>query len=1251
MANDEKLRDYLKRVVAELKKTQKRLLDVESEKSEPIAIIGMACRLPGGVASPEDLWRLVDQGVDGVSAFPDDRGWDLEGLYDPDPDQSGTSYVREGGFLYDAGEFDADFFEISPREALALDPQQRLLLETSWEALERAGIDPTSLRGTSTGVFAGVMHHDYGSNVAKAPEGTEGYLGVSTAAAVVSGRVSYSLGLEGPAVSVDTACSSSLVAMHLAAQALRSGECSLALAGGVTVMATPGLFVEFSRQRGLAVDGRCKAFAAAADGTGWAEGVGVVLLERLSDARRNGHRVLAVVRGSAVNQDGASNGLTAPNGPSQQRVIRAALANARLTPGDIDAVEAHGTGTTLGDPIEAQALLATYGRDRPAERPLYLGSLKSNIGHTQAAAGVAGVIKMVQALRHGTLPRTLHVDEPSPKVEWSAGAVELLTDARDWPRGERPRFLGVSAFGASGTNAHVIIEEAPPAEEEPGAPEADTASVLPLPVSAGTSEALRGQARRLAEHVAAHPDESLADVASTLIHGRAALEERAVVVAGDREDALTGLQALADGQPAPHLITGTARELAKTVFVFPGQGTQWAGMGAELYGASPVFAEAVDEVAAVLDPLTGWSLLELIRQGDNAPSFDRVDVIQPASFALMVSLARLWEAHGVVPDAVVGHSQGEIAAAYVAGALTLDDAATVVALRSRAIAAHLAGRGGMASVPLPPEEVRELLTGYPGLEVAAFNGPHSTVVAGDPGALDGLLAHCESQDIRARRIPVDYASHTSHVEAIHEHLTTLLGELAPKPPRVPFYSTLEQDWLTPGTPLDADYWYRNLRHPVHFASATRTLADAGHSTFVEVSTHPVLTHSIQDANPDATVTGTLRRDEGGHRRLLASLAALHTHGRPLDWRVPQTPTRADLPTYPFQHQRYWLEPTSSATDVSTVGLTATDHPLLGAIVPVATEDSVILTGQLSLRTHPWLADHAVFGTVLLPGAALVELAIRAGDEAGAGALDELIIHAPLTLPEHHALHLQTTVDAPDETGRRPVVIHSRAADAESQTSWTLHASGYLVVEPAASVEELAFAQWPPAGATPVDLDSFYSQRFEAGYEYGPTFQGLRRAWTRDGEVFAEIALPDEESGTARLFGLHPALLDAALQTTHLSPAARTDHARGEIPLPFAWNGVGLHATGATALRVRTTVTEKGGVSLHLADQAGQPVASVAELVSRPIAVEQLRIGRSSVGESLFRVEWVPFTVGEVAAEIPEDVDLLDLTGTTGDVRG
>ncbi|HEX4701356.1 MAG TPA: SDR family NAD(P)-dependent oxidoreductase, partial [Pseudonocardiaceae bacterium] len=855
---------------------------------EPIAIVGMGCRFPGGISNPDELWDMLAAGRDAITGFPTERGWHTDTLYDPDPDHEGTTYVTEGGFLRDAGRFDAEFFGISPREALAMDPQQRLLLETSWEAVERSGIDPMSLRGKQVGVFAGTNGQDYTAALHQAGQGVDGYLATGSAGSVLSGRVSYTLGLEGPAMTVDTACSSSLVALHLAAQALRAGECTLAFAGGVTVMSTPGLFVEFSRQRGLAADGRCKAFSDSADGTGWGEGAGVVVLERLSDALRNGRSVLAVVRGSAVNQDGASNGLTAPNGPAQQRVIRAALANAGLAPSDVDAVEAHGTGTTLGDPIEAQALLAAYGRDR--DRPLWLGSIKSNIGHTQAASGVAGVIKMVLALRHETLPPTLNVTEPSSHVDWSSGAVRLLTDPVAWQANGRRR-AGVSSFGVSGTNAHVVIEEAPPAEVMPPAEARSVAWVL----SGRTETAVRSQAARL---LSTATDLAPVDVAWSLACTRSAFEHRASVVGGSREELLAGLSALAAGEQHAAVVHGSAVS-GRTVFVFPGQGAQWAGMGVELLDSSPVFAARMAECADAFAPFVDWSLPDEL----HGP-LDQVDVVQPASWAVMVSLAALWRSHGVEPDAVVGHSQGEIAAAVVAGALSLADGARVVALRSKAIARCLAGNGGMVSLALPVDAVRERLTD--GISVAAVNGPSSVVVSGDPDALDELVAACTADGIRCRRIPVDYASHSTQVEAIRAELLDVLAPIHPKPAEIPFCSTVTGDVIDTST-LDAGYWFRNLRETVEFERAIRLLARDGSRRFVEVSSHPVLTIGIQETlDGNGIAVGTLRRDDGGPTRFTASLGEWWVHGGRVDWDATYPGgRRVALPTYAFQGDHYW----------------------------------------------------------------------------------------------------------------------------------------------------------------------------------------------------------------------------------------------------------------------------------------------------------------------------------------------------------
>ncbi|GAA1298743.1 type I polyketide synthase [Saccharothrix xinjiangensis] len=1201
---------------------------VRPADDDPIAIIAMGCRYPGGVSTPEQLWRLVADGVDAIGEFPGDRGWDVESIYDPEPGKPGKSYVREGGFLYDALDFDAEFFGISPREAVAMDPQQRLLLETAWEVLERAGIDPTSLKGSPTGMFAGVMYHDYASRLKEVPDDLAGYLGNGSIASVLSGRVSYVLGLEGPAMSVDTACSSSLVSIHLAAQALRSGECTLALAGGVTVMAQPDTFVDFSLQRGLAGNGRSKSFSADADGTAWGEGVGLLLLERLSDARRNGHQVLALVKGSAVNQDGASNGLTAPNGPSQQRVIRAALANAGLTPAEVDAVEAHGTGTPLGDPIEAQAVLATYGQDR--EQPLLLGSIKSNIGHTQAAAGVAGIIKMVMAMREGQVPKTLHVAEPTPQVDWTEGEVELSVDTTPWPATGRPRRAGVSSFGISGTNAHIVLEQAPPAEtgDEPGAgPEVEPSAVAWV-LSGRTRQAVRDQAAQLAAHLDLHPGLRPVDVADSLVGTRAALEHRAVVVGEDVDRLRAGVAALGAGESPAGAVEGVVLGEPRVAFVFPGQGSQWAGMAVELLESSPVFAERMRECAVALEPFVDWRLLDVVRGAEGAPSLDRVDVVQPVLWAVMVSLAEVWRASGVRPDAVIGHSQGEIAAACVAGALSLRDGAAVVALRSLAIAEDLAGKGGMMSVLLPADDVRGRLP--EGVSVATVNGTRSVVVSGDPGALDAFGAELAAEGVRVKRIAVDYASHSAHVESIRERLLEVLADIEPRTSDVPFCSTVTGDFVdTAG--LGAEYWYTNLRETVDFVGATRNLLGAGHAVFVECSPHPVLTMGIQEtaeeAGHDVAAVGSLRRDDGGLPRVLLSLGEAWARGVAVDWAgmlAPAAPRRVPLPTYAFQRRRFWLDATGPAGDVSSAGLGSADHPLLGAAIAVAGSDEALLTGRLALDTHPWLAHHALSGTPLLPGTALVELAVRAGDQVGCDRVEELTLEAPLLLPERGGVRVQVHVGAPDHAGRRPVTVHSRPEGAAADAPWTRHAAGFLAegtVRP-----DFSLVAWPPPGAQPIDLAGAYEALAGRGYEYGPAFRGLRAAWRLGDDVYADVALPEELRQDAAGYGLHPALLDSALH----SVLVLEQESDGDRPpqLPFSWTGVSLFATGAAALRVKLTPVGAGGLAIRVADQAGAPVASVDDLLSREVVVVA-----PGVPDALFRLDWTGVTADPTTGRV------------------
>ncbi|NKE59942.1 SDR family NAD(P)-dependent oxidoreductase [Lentzea sp. PSKA42] len=1212
MDNEQKLRDYLRRASTDLQRTKRRLQDLEAAAAEPIAVVGIGCRFPGGVRSPEDLWQMVVNGEHGIRAFPADRSWD--------PEMLALSSSDQGGFLEGAGEFDADFFGISPREAMAMDPQQRLLLEVTWEALERAGIDPHALKGSQTAVFAGAMNQDYQLGPG---EGGEGMVLLGSSNSVISGRVSYTLGFVGPSVTLDTACSSSLVAMHLAMQSLRAGESSLALAGGVTVMANPATFVEFSRQGGLSSDGRCRSFADSADGTGWSEGVGMLVLERLSDARRHGHEVLAVLRGSAINQDGASNGLTAPNGPSQQRVIRSALVNARLTSDQVDVVEAHGTGTVLGDPVEAQALLATYGRDRSPEQPLLLGSIKSNIGHTQAAAGVAGVIKMIMAIRAGVVPQTLGVDTPSTHVDWDAGAVQLVTSNTPWPATGRPRRAAVSSFGLSGTNAHTIIEEAPAPElSDPsetigvggGSPQGVGESVsipnvgaVPFLVSGRSREALRAQAERLLNVV----DTPALDLAYSLATTRASFDHRAAIVG----DLRAGLEALANGTPAPGLVQGTAAR-AKQAFLFTGQGAQRVGMGRDLHQRFPVFAEAFDAVLQHLDP----KLKDVIW---GSGELDQTRYTQPALFAIEVALYRLVESWGLKPDFVAGHSIGEIAAAHVAGVFSLEDAAKLVTARADLMQTLPTG-GVMIAIQATEGEVTPHLT--EGVSIAAINGPRSLVIAGVEQEVRRIVE--QFNDRKTRQLQVSHAFHSPLMEPMLDEFRAAISGIIFEAPIIPLISTVTGEQARVEQITSADYWVSHVRETVRFADGIAWLTSHGVTQFLEIGPDGILSAMVQDSADDIVAIPLLRKDRDEAEAITSALAGLHVRGTRVDWPAYFAGTgaaRVELPTYAFQTKRYWPKGGGGFQDPRAAGLGAAQHPLLTATVSFADQDGALLTGRLTRQTHPWLVDHAVRGAVLLPGTAYLELAIRAGDEVGCDRVEELTLTAPLIVPERGGVQVQLWIGNADANGRRTVKIYSRAEGADDEP-WTQHAIGVL----GAPAREIFFdtTVWPPAGATALDTEGCYENFAAMGFEYGPVFQGLRAAWRgEDGVVYAEVALPEgvETAG----FGLHPALLDSALH------AALVIRARGEAGLPFSWEGVSLHATGASTLRVRLTRSGGNAYAIAAVDGAGAPVASVDSLVVRAVAAE------SSVDrDSLFQIDWVPVTVpaaGTAFSVLGEDV--------------
>ncbi|MER5796607.1 SDR family NAD(P)-dependent oxidoreductase [Streptomyces sp. NPDC001980] len=1201
-------------------------------EAEPVAIVAAGCRFPGGVSSPEDLWRLVAEGRDATGEFPADRGWDLASLHDPDPDRPGTTYTRRGGFLDGVADFDPLFFGMSPREALATDPQQRLLLEVAWETFERAGVPAPELRGTDTGVFVGLMHAG-GYGRGGAPDELEAQLGIGSSPSVASGRIAYTLGLRGPALTLDTACSSSLVALDLAARSLRAGECSLALAGGVTVLSNPRPFVVFSRLRGLSPDGRCRSFAAGADGTAWAEGVGLVLLERLSDARRNGHPVLAVLRGSAVNSDGASNGLTAPNGEAQRDLIRRALADAGLDGSGVDAVEGHGTGTALGDPIEAGALLATYGQHRDPADPVWLGSVKSNLGHTQAASGVAGLIKMIEAMRHAELPASLYAKQPSPHVDWSGGAVRLLDRARPWPRLDRPRRAAISSFGIGGTNAHVIIEE-PVAVDTAGgtatvgtdraAPQARRLPLMPWLVGGGDEAGLRAHAARLAAELAdVRQDADALDVAFSLATTRAPLTHRAAVLAPDAAGLLTGVRDLAAGMDGPAVLRGTARPHPKVALLFPGQGAQRPGMGRDLRAAFPAFDA---EFTGLCEEFTPWLDRPLLEAIDDPGLLDRTDYAQPALFAYAVTLHTLLAGFGVRPNRLVGHSVGELAAAHVAGVFSRADAVRLVAARGRLMAALPAG-GAMIAVRAPLAEVTPLLDGVPGraVAIAAVNGPESVVLSGPEDAVTALAAAVGRPQ---RRLRVSHAFHSPLLDPVLAEYRAVAESVAYRLPSVPVVSTLtgraETDALA-----TAEHWVRQARETVRFADAVGVLAGDGVTAFVEAGPSAALGVAAEECvGPDA---GAVFASCADARTTVEALAALHVHGAEVDWRSVYADSgarRRPLPTHPFRRQRYWLDAVRRPT--------GSGHPLLGEPVPDADGPAIRHTAVLSLDRHPWLADHVIGGRVVVPATLFAELAARADGSAGPVLLAELALHAPLVLAPGQGAQVQVVAGAPDGTGGRPVTVWGRPADTPGP--WTRHATA--TTAPAEAPPGDTPGAWPPVGAERIAVH--YERLAGHGHHYGPAFRAVTALWHGDGETFAELALPPGEAATARSYTLHPALFDAALHAALLAEEP------GEPRAPVTCSGVTVYATGAAAARAVVRRLGPDEFRVTLTDRAGLPLAAVESVVTRAIPATERPPAET------YRLAWRPvppagaaspehelLDVAQLAADLPPDTPLPD----------
>ncbi len=1209
--------------------------------SEPIAIVGLSCRFPGGARDAEGFWQLLHSGTDAIQEIDATR-WNVEDYFDADPDRPGKIATRWGGFLSDVDQFDPQFFGISPREAMSMDPQQRLALEVSWEALERAGYAPDKLTGSPMGVFMGICNGDYAQlQMSNNRDGVDMYSATGNAHSVISGRIAYVLGLQGPAVSIDTACSSSLVAVHLAVQSLRTGECRMALAGGVNLILSPDTTIALSRAKMMATDGRCKAFDAAADGFVRSEGCGLVVLKRLSDALSDSDHILAVIRGSAINQDGRSNGLTAPNGPSQVAVIQQALANAGVRPDEIGYVETHGTGTSLGDPIEAQALGAALGPNRST--PLAIGSVKTNIGHAEAAAGIAGLIKVVLSLQHHEIPPHLHVKQLSPHIPWDELPLTIPTTPTLWQPINGRWLAGVSSFGFSGTNAHVIVEETPVVEPIKAVTPDRPLQVLTL--SAKNDTALRELAARYAQHLSdSTPD--FPSVCFTANSGRAHFQQRLSLIAADIDEARQLLGEFADGHQPAKVLSGqaSANRRPEVVFMFTGQGAQYLDMGRQLYETQPTFRRIIDRCDELLRSNLDRSLIAVLYPQSNsaaqAANINDPLVAQPALFAIEYALAELWRSWGVTPSAVVGHSAGEYVAACVAGVFSLEDGLKLIATRAR-LMASLPPTGEMAAVFASEAQVADVIAPYANrVSIAAINWPESVVVSGEHSAVQAIGATLKDAGIRSRQLAIAIAAHSPLIEPILDEFERVAGTVTYAPPQIDFVSGVTGQIAQPHEVTNADYWRRHMRQTVRFASGIETLRGQGYKLFVEIGPAPTLIGMAQRCVPDGVWLPSLRPGQTDWQTLLNSLSMLYVHGVAVDWAgldrdyAPRR-RRVPLPTYPFQRQRCWFDQKTPQRNVirpsalSQMG----EHPLLGVRMTSPALSDIVFETQLSAQWPSFLDHHRIYGLAVLPSPVYIEMVLTAAEQAFGvvrPALEEFAINEALLLPEDGARTIQVIISQP-QADHVAFQVFSRNAN-----EWVRHATGKVNLRPAATAHAaLSLDEIKRRCATEISGEDYYARVRHLGLEFGAKFRGITQVWRRDGEALGLIELPIDLSAEAVDYHIHPALLDACF---HVLGAPLPQTADPATYLLIGLDRFVLQRAPGTRLWNHTVLRETHDAigeiftgDIHLFDDDGQLVAEAQGLHLKRATREALRrvVHKSQVENWLYQVQW------QLALPLPE----------------